>query len=196
MLETTPYSAAAEGLVSVGWDGLNLDLPAGTRLGLAYTQDGLIQPHRVNPASRNLGLPNAYRLPQATPYGAPAYDPATEAGLFLWQDEVTGLWHVQGTAGNGFARYTGELVSDLPFTTVVPKGLEGNDILDNTNPLRLVFDLRMWSPWEDGFEFVVPAGAHVELSLQPQGTEDPAQSLHLGAQRWPVQQLPVDISGW
>jgi len=197
VLETTPYSAAAEGVVGVWWDGLNVDLPAGTRMGLAYKQDGLVQPHWVNPASRNLGLPNAYRLPQATPYGAPAYDPATEANLNLWKDEVTGVWHVQATAGSGFARYTGELVSDQPFARVSANGLEASDTLNNTTaPTRIVFDLSMWSPWEDGFEFEVPAGASVQLSLQPQGSEDPAQTIRIGAQRWPVEQLPVNISGW
>jgi hypothetical protein len=195
-LATSAYAAAAAGVVTVGWDGLNLDLPADTRMGLAYTQDGLVQPQRVNPASRNLGLPNAYRLPRAEPYGKPLYDPATEAGLYLWQDEMTGRWHVRGAAGGGGGRYTGELVSDQPFAGVAAVSLEANDVLDTTDPTRIIFDLRMWGQWEDGLDFQLAPGAQLALNLTAANPfASPAQAVHVGNRKWPVENLPLDISG-
>jgi hypothetical protein len=195
VLEATPQRVAIDSFVSSWWDGLNMSLAPGTRLGVAYRQDGLVQPHRVNPASRNLGLPNAYALPRAEPYGDPGYDAGTEAGLFVWKDEASGVWQVRGTGGSGFGRYTGEIVSDQPFSSVTGVSLEGNDVLDTTDPLRIVFDMRMWSPWQDGFDFRVPDGAQVALNLQSAGGGNPVETIRIGAQRWPVQQLPVDISG-
>ena len=131
---TTANAVSIDSFVGSWWDGANISVPPGTRMGLAYTQDGLVQPHRVNPATRSLGLPNAYRLPRAEPYGKPVYDPGTEAGLYLWQDKATGAWHLRGAAGGGGGRYTGEIVSDQPFTTVSAVSIEANDVLDTTDP--------------------------------------------------------------
>jgi hypothetical protein len=195
-LEVTARRAAVDAVVTTGWDGLNLSLVPGTRLGLAYRQDGLVQPHRVNPADRNLGLPNAYWLPRAEPYGDPGYDAGTDRGLFVWKDQASGVWHVRGTGGGGFQRYIGEVVSDQPLDSVTPVGLESNDVLDTSDPLRVAFDLRMVSPWDDGFDLQVPAGAHVELNVQSVSTGNAVQAMRIGAERWPVQQLPVDLSGW
>ena len=195
-LVATANSASISSFVSNWWDGVNLEIAVGTRLGLTYTQDGLVQPNRVNPVNRNLGLPNAYHLPLATPYGAPVYDSSTDANMFIWKDERTGHWHVKCTAGGEYANYTGELISDQPFVEVVPYKLEASDTLDFTDPTRIVFDMYMVKTHEDGFEFVVPAGANVQLNLEPKGIDDPVGAIRIGNQRWPIEQLPVDISGW
>ena len=110
VLVAASNAVSIDGYASSWWDGINIGVSPGTRMGLAYTQDGLLQPHRVNPATRNLGLANAYQLPRAEPYGVPAYDPGTEAGLYLWQDKESGVWHLRGAAGGGSARYSGEFV--------------------------------------------------------------------------------------
>lgn len=192
----TANGASFDSNVSVWWDGVDVSLTPGTLLGLAYDQDGRIQPNWVNPATRNFGSPNAYRLPRAEPYGKPGYDPGIEAGLFLWKDEESGIWHLRGAAGGGYCRYAGEIVSNRPFHTVSPVGLEADDVLDTTDPLQIVFDLHMWNSWEDAIRFQFPADAEVHLALQPQGGEDPADVLQVGADRWPVEDVPLNISGW
>ena len=116
--------------------------------------------------------------------------------MFVWKDEASGVWHVRATGGSGFGRYIGEVVASQAFSSVTGVSLEGNDVLDTTDPLRIAFDMRMWSPWEDGFDFRVPAGAQVSLNLQSAAGANPVEVIRVGAERWPVQQLPVDISGW
>ncbi|WP_200347825.1 CRTAC1 family protein [Halochromatium glycolicum] len=196
VVTTGPYHAQVRGSL-VNWqDGVDVEIVLGSILGIAYEQDGLMQPHLVNPATRDLGMPNAYRLPRAEPYGKPVYDPGTEAGLFLWKDKATGTWHLRGAAGGGYSRYAGELVSDQPFTTVSAVGLEANDVLDTTEPARIAFDLQMWQQWQDGIDFQFPPEANVSFTLQPHADDSPADALQIGAERWPVEQVPLDISGW
>jgi len=197
VLAVTANAVSVDGYVSSWWDGVNIGVPPGTRLGLAYTQDGLVQPHRVNPATRNLGLPNAYWLPRVEPYGQPVYDPGTEAGLYLWQDEASGVWHLRGAAGGGNARYIGELASDQPFVSVAAVGLEANDVLDTTDPARIVFNLGMGNQWEDGIDFQAAPGAQLSLNLTTGSPfAPPARAVRVGNRQWPVGNLPLDLSGW
>ncbi|MGB5261162.1 MAG: ASPIC/UnbV domain-containing protein, partial [Gammaproteobacteria bacterium] len=193
----TANAVSIDSYVGTWWDGANIDVLPGTRLGLAYTQDGLVQPHRVNPATRNLGLPNAYSLPRAEPYGKPVYDPGTEAGLYLWQDQATGTWHLRGAAGGGGGRYTGEIVSDQAFTGVSAVSIEANDVLDTTDPMRIVFDLGMWNQWEDGLDFQAAPGAQLTLNLTAGSPfANPAQAVRVGNLKWPVDNLPLELGGW
>jgi len=197
VLAVTANAVSVDGYVSSWWDGVNIGVPPGTRLGLAYTQDGLVQPHRVNPATRNLGLPNAYWLPRVEPYGQPVYDPGTEAGLYLWQDEASGVWHLRGAAGGGNARYIGELASDQPFVSVAAVGLEANDVLDTTDPARIVFNLGMGNQWEDGIDFQAAPGAQLSLNLTTGSPfAPPARAVRVGNRQWLVGNLPLDLSGW
>jgi arylsulfatase A len=194
---TTTNMVSIDSIVSVWWDGVDIRLQPGMKLGLAYNQDGFVQPHWVNPATHDLGLPNAYRLPRAEPYGKPDYDPGAEAGLYLWQDKATGVWHLRGAAGGGGGRYTGEIVSDQPFTAVSAISLESNDVLDTTDPTRIVFDLGMWSQWEDGIDFQAAPGAQLTLNLtsgNPFGV--PGKAVRIGEMKWPVDNLPLELGGW
>mgnify|MGYP001813392566 CR=1 FL=1 len=193
----TDNAVSIDSFVGSWWDGANISVPPGTRMGLAYTQDGLVQPHRVNPATRSLGLPNAYRLPRAEPYGKPVYDPGSEAGLYLWQDKATGAWHLRGAAGGGGGRYSGEIVSDQPFTTVSAVSIEANDVLDTTDPLRIVFDLGMGKQWEDGIDFQTAPGAQLTLNLTSgRPFSIPGKALRIGKSKWPVDNLPLNLGGW
>jgi hypothetical protein len=195
VVESTAFSVLSSGVVSSGWDGLDIAVQQGSKLGLAYVQDDLGQPNRVNPDTRDFGLANAYWLPRAEPYGEPQYNPVNDAGLFLWKDQVADVWYLRVTAGGGRVRYTGELVSDIPFTSVNPFKVEAGDVLDATNATRIMFDLRVQGQWEDGIDFQIPAGATVRLDLQ-EATGSSAEAIRIGAQVWPVGRLPLDISGW
>ena len=196
VLVAAANSVSIDSYVGTWWDGVNIDVPPATHMGLAYTQDGLIQIDWVNPTTHDLGKPNAYWLPRAESYGKPVYDPGTEAGLYLWQDKATGAWHLRGAAGGGGGRYSGEIVSDQPFTTVSAVSIEANDVLDTTDPLRIVFDLGMWNQWEDGIDFQAAPGAQLTLNLTTGSPYDnPAQAVHVGNLEWPIDNLPPEF-GW
>ena len=134
-----------------------------------------------------------YWLPLAQPYDAPSYDPTLEAGIFLWKTKA-GTWRLRATAGGGSSQYAGSIVSDLPAITIEPFWLEANDVLDTSDPTHITFDLRMWQGFQDGFDFEFPPKAKVYLDLEtPEGAAD---LIHVGKTRWPVSQLPLELSGW
>ena len=197
VLVAAANSVSIDSYVGTWWDGVNIDVPPATRMGLMYTQDGLVQTDWVNPQTHDLGMPNTYLLPKAEPYGKPVYDPGTEAGLYLWQDKTTGAWHLRGAAGGGGGRYAGELVSDQPFITVSAVSIETNDVLDTTDPLRIVFDLGMGNQWEDGIDFQAAPGTQLTLNLTTgHPFAIPGKAVRIGESKWPVDNLPLNLGGW
>ena len=177
--------------VGTGVDGLNVNLTESVQLGFSYKQDDLFQSHYVNPFNEQLGLPNAYELPLATPYGQPEYNASQDKVLFLWQDEISGVWELRATAGGGSANYVGSIVADLPVESVLGVGLESNDILDTSNPLQIDFNLRVSGSGQDGITFQFPDGA--DLSFNLEGDSAP---LRIGSNQWRVSEVPLDLSGW
>ncbi len=121
--------------------------------------------------------------------GPPSYDGIIDGEIFLWKDCTTGQWSLRVTAGaSGNAQYIGSLESDQAFNSVTPFSVESGDVLDISIPTRINFDLRMWSPWEDGFDFSFPTGAKACLDLSiPAGT-----TALVGPLRSPVN-LPFDL---
>ena len=186
-----PYHLQVSGKVSTGWDGVDVSIAPNSRLGIYYEQDGLFQSHRVNPLTRGLGLPNAYALPVADVGGEPDYEPATEKGLYLWQDE-DGTWHLRVTAGGDFGRYTGAIVASAPFSGVTGVALEANDLLDVSDPTQILFDLSVGTQWTDGIDFAIPKGIEITLHLND-NTATAAELVNIGGERWPVNQLPVRL---
>ncbi len=185
-----------EGVVSIGFDGLDVTTSEPTQIGFTYEQDGLLQPHRVNSNAQDdlLGVPNAYWLPLATPYGKPQYDRTKESGLFLWKDQD--LWHLRVTGGEEPSRrYVGSIVSDSPATLVEKVKLESNDQIDLSVPSRIDFDLRVFPGFEDGINFSFATGASLSLSLEG-ATEEVASVIHIGSEKWAVTSVPLDLSGW
>ena len=179
------------------WDGLDVTVPEPVNIGFAYEQDSLLQPHRVNANLQDgfLNDPNAYWLPLATPYGQPEYNPSEESGLFLWKEEQ-GLWHLRVTGGTDTSnRYIGSIVSDSPATFVNGVGIEPNDQININDPLRIDFDLRVFTGYQDGIDFSFPENASLSINLQ-EATEEAASLFNIGSERWSVSSLPLDISGW
>ena len=131
------------------------------------------------------------------PYGEPNYDPAAEDGIFLWKEG--NVWHLRAVAGfSGWLRYTGSIVSDMPLVSITPVGLEASDILNTSNPREIIFDISMWGPWFDGFDFEFPSDATVSFDVQTTGG-DATGLVFIGKDRCPIDQLPyqypLDITG-
>jgi len=120
---------------------------------------------------------------------APNYDPATEQGVFVWQNCVTGVWEVRVTGGgsNVGIAYSGTVDSVGGFSYVTPFNFEANDVLDNTNPDALDYVLNVWNTGEDGFGFstVNPAACLSALS--------PTVPLYLGVDRLMITGGALDL---
>ncbi|WP_295578827.1 putative glycoside hydrolase [uncultured Lamprocystis sp.] len=93
--------------------------------------------------------------------GAPAYNPATDRGTFLWQNCQTGAWHLRVTAGisSSEVKYSGSIVSSRPLTAAVGVMLEGNDLVTTSVPGRVGYTLGVSRNWEDGVDFSLASGA-------------------------------------
>lgn len=186
------HAVGVYGFAESAWDGIDINLPQSGNLGLYYQRDGLFPVVGVNRDAGGLGQPNAYLIPAAAPYGAPAIDLATEQGLFVWKD-AGGSWHLRATAGSQGIQYRGEIVSDMAPSSVNGVSLEASDVLDASVPGRVRFELGIAPGFEDGFIVRYPATASIELNL-----DNPAQSdlVSIGRRKWPIANLPVDLSGW
>jgi len=122
--------------------------------------------------------------------GEPGYDPAVDAGVFVWQDCPSDQWRARFTAGGGsFLRYTGTVGSDQAFNAVMPVSLESRDIFDyTTDPTTITYQLGMGASWQDGFDFTYPTVANVCFGIDiPAGTE-----VFVGPNRIPVN-VPFDL---
>lgn len=180
-----------QGAISTGDDDLNVVLQEPVDLGFSYRQDSLFQSQSINPFSNRFGLPNAYELPLASPFGKPDINSLQEQNLFLWKDERTEFWHLQATAGGYIAQYTGSIVADSAAEAVDQVGLESSDQVNIQNPTRIDFDLTVTGQSTDEIMFRFPD--ETNLSLQLSGGAAP---LRIGAQEWEVSQVPLDLSGW
>jgi len=109
---------------------------------------------------------------EPSPCNAPTYNAGTEAAVFMWKDCTTGNWSMRVTAGGGSKTYTGSVVSNQPFSSVVPVSVEftSGDVLDSTSdPTKISYNLATTSNYLDGMDFSFPATAtacvHVDVPV-------------------------------
>lgn len=87
--------------------------------------------------------------------GLPAYNAATETGIFMGKSCLGGGWQIRVTAGgSAITKYhEGTLVSSTGFTEVTPFSIESSDILDSTSDaLSLHFKLAVTGSNVDGMD--------------------------------------------
>ena len=96
-------------------------------------------------------------------------------------------------AGGGPIQISGRIVASQNLTGIAALDLEQSDVLDTSNPSQIVFDFSSAANEVDEFTFSFPEQASINLVL-----DNPADTvlLSIGNQRWPVNNNPVDISGW
>ncbi|MEL7038799.1 MAG: CRTAC1 family protein, partial [Cyanobacteria bacterium J06592_8] len=191
-----PFANGVEITANVGTeqDGLDITLAGSTQVGFVYEQDGNITTSAVNPAEASLGTPNAYWIPLPSPEGEPDYDPLTDVGLFLWQDQEN-IWHLRATGDSDGNRYRGTIVSDQAAIQVEPFELEPNDTLDNTDATQIEFGFTVLQGLQDGFDFQFPDGASLLLNLN-NSRDDITSLVRIGSEQWPIGQDSVDLSAW
>jgi subtilisin family serine protease len=165
---TVPASAAA------CFDATTL--PGGARVLLGQARMAVTPPF-------NLDTLETCGTPPPGDCGPPAYDSSTDNAIVLWKDCSSDRWHLIAMAGSrGFNRYSGSLLADQDFTGVTTESLESNDVADNTPKSRIVFDLRMSSPWYDGIHFTIPCSATVLFDASGTG----GTNILVGPGRTPV----------
>ncbi|MCG8426016.1 MAG: ASPIC/UnbV domain-containing protein, partial [Chromatiales bacterium] len=118
---------------------------------------------------------------EASACGQPDFDPATERGLFLWQDCPTATWHVRATAaGPDKVVYNGLITAEQDFPSApVPFSIEQNDVLDASASRAISFMLSMRNSGQDGFSFDTPASGQVCFEV----TAPPDVQLFVGVQK-------------
>ena len=94
------------------------------------------------------------------PCGNPNYNPATEQGLFVWQDCFgDGRWYVHGTGGGSSPQtYVGNISANTSISGVTPISMEASDSLVSSSQ-SIDFTMNTGSVWHDGFSFNVTTGA-------------------------------------
>ena len=132
--------------------------------------------------------------------GQPNYNKATERGLFIWKDcAITSseTWRVRATSGGASSviSYEGVVGSDQSFSSLTPVSIEASfDTLDNSDPQRIEYIMKMINSGQDGFDFsfdasanvcfdptVLPAGANVYLGGNRDSVSTPFDLNTLGA---------------
>ncbi len=110
--------------------------------------------------------------------GAPTYDPATDAGLYLWEESCGGVtrdYSVRATAGGNTVAvaYEGLVDADQAFIGLSGFSLERTDLLElleDGDQIR--YQLNVRTTYEDGFGFSMANGTNSCFGLDlPVGTE-------------------------
>ncbi len=119
--------------------------------------------------------------------GAPQYLAKWDRAVFVWKDCTSGVWSVQVTAGDyKSATYSGTVTAAAgqTFTSVTRKNLESGegDVVNSSDPTKIVYHLSPQASNKDGFGFTLPTGATGCFSAQL----PPGAMVLLGAGTKPV----------
>jgi hypothetical protein len=161
-------------------------LPAGAQVLLGQSRVAITPPFDLN-TQEACGA-----APPTSSCGSPAYDSSLDNAIVLWKECDADRWHLVAMAGSSsYNRYTGSIVADQAFTDVVPQSLESNDVLNNSPESDIGFDLRISSPWDDGFGFTIPCSASVTFNAS--GTA--GTNVLVGSGRLPVA-VPFNLTDY
>lgn len=123
----------------------------------------------------------------STACGTPAFDPATDRGIFLWRNCTTGLWSLRAAAGGsdpGVA-FEGSISSTDGFDSLKPFLLEAVDTLESVTtpaPPTIKFQLKTAMAGVDGFDFSVSETSSTCLRMSAGGLPAGA-SIYVGSER-------------
>lgn len=129
--------------------------------------------------------------PQPDFCGDPGYNNQTDRGTFLWQDcDGGGMWHLHVSGGGTPSQiiFTGSIESDGGVSAFTPYLLEGNDVIDQSVPDVLSYQLRIFNNGVDGFAFLAAPNA----CFTPQAPGGLA--VYLGEDRTPLSGANLDLT--
>jgi hypothetical protein len=110
-------------------------------------------------AEVNVGAAPAY------PCGKPATNGSVDKGVFVWRDCATGWWSMRAMSANTAITYQGTVTSTSNFTSVKPRGVDWNDVLDTSSPKQIGFTFYSKGTGADGVDFKLPDGANACLDV-------------------------------
>ncbi|CAN5176612.1 hypothetical protein BH24PSE2_BH24PSE2_21260 [soil metagenome] len=120
--------------------------------------------------------------------GDPTFDNRSDRGTFLWQDcDGSDRWHLRVSGGGTSTSLTfdGRFSSPGGVAVYEPYSIEGNDVLDDSDPTALAYVLRVYNNGADGINFI--AGA--DTCFTPDDNNLP---VYVGADRKPM--MSSDLS--
>ena len=102
--------------------------------------------------------------PDGVACGEPSYSLSSpsDRGTYLWQTcDGSGDWSLRVVGGNTPSGLIFEGRMDVPggMASLSGVSLEGNDVLDQSDPDSVSYGLRVWGSGEDGFDFNPPSQA-------------------------------------
>ncbi len=123
------------------------------------------------------------------PSAGPPFTPATDAGVFLWQDTASGPLRLRANGAGSTARFDVTVLATEPFAAVTPVDVEAGDtVAVDGNTVRFTANA---SRWWDGLDLALPAGADLAVQVSRDGVPAPGL-LRLGPTAAPVAATP----GW
>jgi hypothetical protein len=139
--------------------------------------------------TENVGIaPVALGVAPAYPCGAPKLNGWKDKGVFVWRDCPTGKWIVRMMSANTRITYEGTITSASNFTTVRPRALEHNDVIDTSSSSQIAFTFKSSGTGIDGVDFKLPDGANACFRLPvPSGA-----GLYMGPFKTPIAK-PIDL---
>jgi ASPIC/UnbV protein/VCBS repeat protein len=191
LLQGGPHWASAAGDVDSNGDGLRMHLSEPQWVAWQFAQDGLHAPQRAY--SEPNFAPNAVQIPLCTPYQEPVWSVGAAHELLVWKDPLSQAWSLRfNVPPGGNKRLSGSLLSNQAPLQLNSVGLEAGDQLQIT-PEGVAFDFTASNDF-DGFDLWLPAGSSISLELnRPSNGQKLVQ---IGKYRWPIKELPLDLSGW
>jgi hypothetical protein len=120
-------------------------------------------------------------FPELADCGAPGYNSATDAYLYLWKDCGSDNWHlVLSGGGSDYDKYSGTIESSTGFISVTAVNYEPpGDSIDNTSdPDKIVFGFTSGGSSIDELDFIPQAGAQMCFKKTASVTNTPVRVGH------------------
>ncbi len=100
-----------------------------------------------------LGISPAYQC------GPPPINGATDSGVFIWRECITGQWRIRTASAGGNVTYVGTVTSSANYTSVARVALNGSDSLDyTTDPTKIVFKFKTTNKAVKGINILAQDG--------------------------------------
>ena len=138
--------------------------------------------YRITEGAGIEAAPLATTVPPS-PCIKPKYASATDAGIFLWKDCDSGVWHLRSSSAGGSWMNEGSIIANQAFSSVAAVALETSDRIDfTTDTNRIDFTFKVTGTGQDGFDFANAAGGAICLDMKtPVG-----EPIYIGHLRKPI----------
>lgn len=179
---------------AIGYDGIDISVLPVSKVAFSVLQDGMFTPENLNKGHPPGSKPNAFWLPYPSYIGAaPVYDAWTEAGMFIWKG-TDDVWHLRTTAGGGYSRLKGQILTSSPIKYLNMINIESSDVITQIDSNTIKFDAEVGGGWYDGIDFKLTAPGIVTIKDSVDADNINDFPVFVGNQKWPVLNFPVVLN--